>query len=189
MAKKSRKKSSSSKSKVSFIDKVFSLKKIFVYSIVITFVLFAYKSSIVSSGSVEGLSTTSTFKYKIKMTLFADNKSTNVNRDSNEKCLAKTFKVRIKDEKGKKKEVTVTGNSDCNKFASPLISVEGNCNKIEYENNSLANWTITGIKYSDSNHNGKRSYGNYPITVCVYAPNEGLSVPYYAIVNVGVKSK
>jgi hypothetical protein len=185
MAKKlSKKKSSkSSNKKKSFFDSLLSFRKILVYSFVITFALFTYKSLLVTSQSVEGASTDSSFKYKIEMTLFKDPDADAI-RQNNEGCLAKTFKVKVDGV-----SQSVKGNSDCTKFATPKISVRGYCHTVEYVKNSLANWTITGIKYSDSGHNGKVKVGVSSVQVCVYPPNEGLSVDYFATVNFGVKAK
>lgn len=173
--------------KKSWLDKLFTFPKLALYLFVALSVFTVYQVA-QPSKSVEGASTIeSTFKYKLKMTVYKDS-NWDANRQSSESCLAKTFTVKITDKDGKTTSATATGSQDCNTYAIPVPVAKGYCNTVKFVSN-LANWTITGIKYSDSNHYGKVLLGKSSVKVCVYPPAEGLNVEPVAYINFGLKPR
>lgn len=189
MAKKSRKRVHRRHvAKQSLFDKLFTFPKVVVYAFVILSVVTLYQISLPGT-DVKGASTVeSTFKYKLKMIVYKDKNPADAIRQNDESCLAKTFRVKIKDKDGNVRQVTATGSSDCKTFAIPVPSTtKGYCNTVTFVND-LANWTITGIQ-SDSANNGKPLLGQSSAKVCVYPPSEGLSVAPYAIINFGLKPR
>lgn len=175
------------KPKPSFFDKLFTFPRLAIFGFVILFVMFTYQIS-VPSKDVRGASTESTFKYKIDMTIFKEKNPVDARRQDDEPCLAKTFRVKIKDKDGNVRQVTATGNSNCKSYAIPVPTAKGYCNTVTFVND-LANWTITGIQYSDTNHSGKVLLGQSSIKICVYPPGEGLNVNPHAVINFGLKQK
>lgn len=177
----------SHKSQPSAIATLFTFPKLAIYGFVILLVMLVYEVS-VPSHDVKGASTESTFKYKIDMTIFKEKNPVDARRQDDEPCLAKTFRVKIKDKDGNVRQVTATGNSNCKSYAIPVPTVKGYCNIVSFVND-IANWKITGLQYSDSNHNGKVLLGQSSIKICVYPPGEGLNVNPYAVINFGLKQK
>ncbi len=173
--------------KKSFLEKLFTFPKLAAFGILVLSVFTVYQVTKPAVGVMGETTTASTVKYKIKMTMFAD-PNMNVKRDSGEGCLAKTFKVKVKNSSGVTTQYTLTGNKDCTKFASPVIIATGKCNTVEYVDN-LANWYLSGINYADSLKDPGYEYDSNKVKICYYPPSEGLSIPAVAYVNFAMKSK
>lgn len=178
------------KRKESLFDKLFTFPKLAVYGFVILTVMLLYEVA-VPPQEIRGVST-SAFKYKIKMTIFKD-PNMNVKRDTGEGCLAKTFKIKVKNvdknSDGKTTTYSIAGNSNCTKYTTPVITVKGNCNTVQYVDGSLANWILSGINYSDAKKDPGYVYDSNKVKICMYPLSEGLNVPYVAFVNFAMKSK
>jgi len=185
--KTARKKSAKSvkpKKQKSFLSRflTFPVIAIVAFAALSTFTL--YRVAQPSTGVLgDTVATSSTVKYKLKMTMFA------INRKSNSSCLAKTFKIKVTDSKSVSTTYTVVGNSDCSKVALPVITLRGNCNTITYDKSSLANWSLFEIKYADSKKDPGYVYNSNKVKVCFYPSTEGLSVPSEVFVDFGMKAK
>lgn len=184
---KSKKRPARRASKKTFLEKLFTFPKLVVFGVIVLSFFTVYQVTKPTAEVMGETTTASTVKYKIRMTMFAD-PNMNVKRDSGEGCLAKTFKVKVKNSSGKTTSYTLTGNKDCTKFASPVITATGKCNTVEYVD-ALANWYLSGINYSDSVIDPGYEYDSNKVRVCYYPPSEGLSVPAVAYVNFAMKSK
>lgn len=145
--------------KKSFFDSLLSFRKILVYSIVITFVLFTYKSSNITSKSVEGANTAAT-NYDIisdsQYETLKDTKSVNnypryvylrlwkddgdSKREENEKtCPEKSYTISVN---GSNKSITQKPN--CKQTKVDVYE----CNKIVFKT-QFKNYTVSGIEYTD----------------------------------------
>lgn len=187
MAKRKSRKRFQSKSKSSWVDKLFSIKKIFVLSLVITVAAFVSYNSHLSQ-QVAGISTTTEDyqvltkaqydaivknptadqrkKYYIGIEIFADQNS-NIYWDwPKEDCLHKDFVFTIN---GVKK--TAHMDSYCDGVG--IVSLKS-CNTLELIS-KFSNWKLTGTNYADHNYptpNGRKVHGP-KVQVCGGVPSYG----------------
>jgi hypothetical protein len=189
MAKRAKKRISKKVNKVSWFEKVFSFPAMAAIVFVALSVFTFYKVFQPGSGV---LGASSTYKYKVRMTMFKDGSDGNLKRDLGDVCLAKTIKISVTNKDGQTDgpttTYTVTGSSDCGKTASSVITVKGNCNLIQYSTSSLSNWTLLGFNYSDMKKDPGYVYGT-KVKVCMYPMQEGLSVSNTALVNFAMRQK
>ena len=182
VAKKSKKRVTRRPAKKSWWEKLFTFPKLAVYLFVLLSVFTVYQVTKSQDNVLGETSTASVGSYKLKLNMYS------INRKSESSCLAKTFKIKVKDGNGKVTNYTIVGNNDCSKFASPVIKLKGKCNWVSYESN-LANWSLFEIKYSDSKKDPGYVYNSNKAQVCYYSPSEGLSVPAEVFVEFGMKAK
>ncbi len=170
--------------KKSFLEKLFTFPKLALLAFVVLSAFTVFQVSKPTSDVLGETSSASGSSYKLKLNMYS------VKRTNDKSCLAKTYKIKVKDSKGKTTSYVITGNKDCTKFASPVIKLKGECNTISYESN-LANWSLFEIKYSDSKEDPGYVYKSNKVQVCYYPPQdgEGLSVPVVLTTEFGMMSK
>lgn len=206
MARKSRKKvapKKTYKTKKSFVDRLFSIKKIFTYSLIITIAIFGLLYT-TGTKEVAGVSTKDSYpmftntelvnlantspdsirtsKY-VGVMLWRD-KNANAKDDSSESCLGKKFTFKVN---GVSK--TVIQDSSC--MWPALVKVKDNCNTVEFVKTNTSNkYSFTGLQYTDSKHD-ETSSKSKKITVCGFPLVNGSDngVGYiYNLVEFGVKA-
>lgn len=202
MAKKLSKKKNpkSSNKKKSFFDSLLSFRKILVYSIVITVVLFTYNSSLVTSKSVEGASTIEDLQFVTKVQqdsiikeavakgqkatfhqvqVFLDNKKENGKKGDNEDCLGIGIPVTYFVSNGKTtKEITKWACNDNVRLYSKSRTVTVGIRTIN-------GYKSTGLTYTDNNYKNR--------TIMKISKKEVTGFPsynaYYTVIDFGVKPK
>lgn len=168
--------------KKSFLEKLFTFPKLALLAFVLLSAFTVFQVTKPSKNVLGETSVASGGSYKLKLNMYS------VKRSSDKSCLAKTYKIKVKDSKGKVTSYTITGNKDCTKYAAPVIKLTGTCNWVSYESN-LANWSLFEIKYSDSKKDPGYVYSSNKVQVCYYAPSEGLSVPAVVTTEFGMMPK
>jgi len=208
MAKKSRKKvapKKTYKTKKSLVDKLFSIKKIFTYSLIITVAIFSLVYSSHGSQEVAGASTKDNYpvftnselinlantnpdsirisKY-VGISLWRD-KNANAKQDGSDTCLGKKFTFKIN-------SVSKTVVQDSNCMWPARVKVTENCNTVEFVKTNTSNkYVYTGLVYTDSKHD-EASSKSKKITVCGFPLVNGgdNGVGYaYNLVEFGVKAE